>query len=53
MNARVDASGASCTAAKRVCDCLQTDIFLSTLLICNAANRARRNDGTVGVKVMR
>ena len=28
--------------------CLHTDLFLSTPLICNAANRARRNHDTVG-----
>ena len=45
VNAQVDASG---TAATPVCACLQTDLFLSTPLICNAANRARRNHDTVG-----
>ena len=33
---------------RAVCACLQTDLFLSTPLIYNAANRARRNHGTVG-----
>ena len=31
-----------------VCACLQTDLFLSTPLICNAANRASSNPDTVG-----
>ena len=33
---------------RAVCACLQTNLFLSTPLICNAANRARRNHDTVG-----
>ena len=42
VNARVDASG---TAATRR---LQTDLFLSTPLICYDANRAGRNHDAVG-----
>ena len=33
---------------RAVCACLQTDLFISTPLICNAANLARINRDTVG-----
>ena len=33
---------------RAVCACLQTNRFISTPLICNAANRARKNHDTVG-----
>ena len=33
---------------RAVCACQQTDLFRSISLICNAANRARRNHGDAG-----
>ena len=46
LKARVDASDGRVRQRRAVCACLQTDLFLSTPLIGNAANRVCRNHGT-------
>ena len=52
VNARVDASGSRTRPVRQrraVCAYLQTNLIIfTTPLICNAANRARRNHGSVG-----
>ena len=49
VNARVDASGRE---RRAICACLQTDLFFSSPLICNAANLAQKS-WHFGVKVIR